>query len=164
MNKSEFQAKMNNLPAGGVVGQSAGINPTIYAMPSAQAKSDVTIGNFVWLQASDEESNILPIVAQGSSSPLGIVAHTGVYANSDMSLSASIEVPSGEFVDVIVKGDVYVSSQTTAERGNKVFANLSDGSIKTAATKTSLEGYIETSFIVNQGGEIGSLIVISNWV
>ncbi len=162
MSKSEFQAKMNQIPAGGIVGQCAGINPAIYAIPSAQAAETLTIGNFAWLDDDSSES-VMSIVAHGTNKPLGLVAHTGTYSNNVLNSSASIQVASNEFVDLIIKGDVYVVSQTKAVRGQKIFAKLSDGSIQTAASDATVTGYVETDFSVCQGGEIGALIVISNW-
>ncbi len=166
MSKTQFQASLNQMPACALVGQGKGINPTIYAIPNCQANESLTIGNFVW-EDKEDSADTLRISASSDGTnikPLGILAHTGGYTNTDLSLSASISVSSGQFVDVIRKGDIYVRATTSASRNDKVFANIYDGSIEIAEAGSELEEAVETDFSVLVGGEAGSIITISNWL
>ncbi len=166
MSKSTFQSSLNQVPARAMIGQVKTINPAIYAVPHAQAKEVITIGNFVWEDDTESQDALyISPSADGSNiKPLGIVAHTGNYANTDLSLSASLSINSGQYADIIVKGDICVSAPNTAKRGDKVFANIYDGSIEIAASQSELEDAVETDFTVLEGGEKGCIITISNWV
>ncbi len=157
MNNSTFQKKMNSFPAIGIAGGRLMTNPIVYYCQTLVAVSKISCGNFVWLSGEGVEST-------GNGKPLGIAMPLSTYSNYDSFSSASNQIPANNFLSICLKGDLFAMSTSNAERGEKVFANLSDGTIKTAESGTSLENAIETDFYVVSGGNIGDIIVISNWL
>ena len=59
------------------------------------------------------------------------------------------------------KGDFWAVAKTVAVIGQKVFAVIADGTIKTGAAGAAVAGAVETDFKVVTAGAIGELIIIS---
>ena len=78
-------------------------------------------------------------------------------------VEASNTVPVGYPVSVEVKGDFFAVTTAAATVGQKVFAVLADGTIKTGNAQTTVKDAIETDFEVIQAGDAGDVIIISNW-
>ncbi len=71
-------------------------------------------------------------------------------------------VPAGFAVTVMRTGDYWFKANNNAAvRGQKIFANLSDGTTQTAATGATVSGYIETNFFVSQACGSGELGIMS---
>lgn len=153
-----FQTTVQNTPALGVAGDKVDLNPFVYAPGNPLADGPVVIGTFVWASTKGAVNKTTSAII-----PLGIVQREQAYFNYDASSGASMIVNDGGALSVIIKGDVYVNTLTEATRGQKVFAVLNDGTIKTGAAGSSIDGAIETEWFVDTGGAANSLIIISNW-
>lgn len=160
---NEFQGQVNILPAIGVPGQHMSTNPLVSTQKGYCAADTVTIGGFVWAVTVDENDAFVKSTGEGA--PLGFAVRE-ITNPLGYNQPASNTVPKGFPVSVAVKGDFAVVTQTTATVGQSVFAVLKDGSIKTDAAGSNLDGAIETDYKVvniNGGGAESDIIVISNW-
>ncbi len=157
MNNSTFQRKMNSFPEIGIEGGRIMTNPIVYYCKALVALDKILCGNFVWRNGEGVNKS-------GSGKPLGVALPISTYYNHDSFSSASNSIEANEYLSVCLKGDLFATSNNDAEVGEKVYANLLDGSINTAVAGSSLENFIETDFYVVSGGNSGELIVISNWL
>lgn len=171
-----FPSTVQKYPAKGKPGEKASLNPVVYTDRNYIAGDDsVTVGNFVWAdpdnpepvdyQPSGHGSGILAALSTGAAgaSPVGIVENTLTFVNDDLRSVGTMIVPKGSNLSTIRRGDLYVAASTAASLGQKVFAVLADGTIKTGAAGATVAGAIETAWEVTEGGAAGDLITISNW-
>lgn len=159
----KFQGQVNFLPAIGVPGQHMSTNPLVSTQKGYCAADTVTIGGFVW--ASTVNDNDAFVKSTGEGVPLGFAVRE-ITNPLGYNESASNTVPKGFPVSVAVKGDFAVVTKTAATVGQRVFAVIADGSIKTDTAGKSVEDAVETDYKVvniNGGGAAGDIIVISNW-
>lgn len=160
----KFKGQVNILPAIGVPGQHMSTNPLVSTQKGYRAADTVTIGGFVW--AVNVENNDAFVKSTGTGAPLGFAVRE-ITNPLGYNESASNTVPKGFPVSVAVKGDFAVITTTPAIVGQSVFADSTDGSIKTGkAGDNTIENAIETDYkVVNikGGGAAGDIIVISNW-
>lgn len=163
---NEFQGQVNILPAIGVPGQHMSTNPLVSTQKGYCAADTVTIGGFVWaVTVGENDANDAFVKSTGKGAPLGFAVRE-ITNPLGYNESASNTVPKGFPVSVAVKGDFAVITTTTATVGQSVFAALADGTIKTDAAGSTVEGAEETDYKVvniNGGGAVGDIIVISNW-
>ena len=169
---NDFQRQVNILPAIGVLGQHMSTNPLVSTQKGYCAADTVTIGGFVWAETEDEneaaetvDKNDAFVKSTGKGAPLGFAVRE-ITNPLGYNQPASNTVPKGFPVSVAVKGDFAVITGTAATVGQRVFAVLADGSIKTDTAGVEVEGAIETDYKVvniNGGGAKGDIIVISNW-
>lgn len=160
----EFQGQVNILPAIGVPGQHMSTNPLVSTQKGYCAADTVTIGGFVW-EATTVNNNEAVVKSTGTGAPLGFAVRE-ITNPLGYNESASNTVPKGFPVSVAVKGDFAVVTGTAATVGQRVFAALKDGSIKTDTAGKTVDGAVETDYKVvniNGGGAVGDIIVISNW-
>lgn len=162
---NEFQKQVNILPAIGVPGQHMSTNPLVSTQKCYCAADTVTIGSFVWAVTEDENNAF--VKSEGTEGkPLGFAVRE-ITNPLGYNKSASNTVPKGFPVSVAVKGDFAVITKTVATVGQSVFAVLADGSIKTGTVgDEAVNDAIETDYKVvniNGGGNVGDIIVISNW-
>lgn len=160
---NEFQGQVNILPAIGVPGQHMSTNPLVSTQKGYCAADTVTIGGFVWAATIDENDAF--VKSAGKDAPLGFAVRE-ITNPLGYNESASNTVPTGFPVSVAVKGDFAVITGTKATVGQRVFAVLADGSIKTGPADRNIDGAIKTDYKVvdiNGGGDVGDIIVISNW-
>lgn len=161
---NEFQGQVNILPAIGVPGQHMSTNPLVSTQKGYCAADTVTIGGFVWKVTVDEKNDAF-VKSTGTGAPLGFAVRE-ITNPLGYNKSASNTVPKGFPVSVAVKGDFAVVTGTAATVGQSVFAVLADGSIKTGEKGSNVDGAVETDYKVvniNGGGDVGDIIVISNW-
>jgi len=146
--------------APGVPGDKATLNPTAYTVHNPIAEgAGVTVGGFVW-PGTDVEHQAK---VGGTGAPLGIVERLLVYLGAcGIYDTTTLELPEGSPLTVIVRGDVYVTTATAATVGQKVYAVLADGTIKTDASGETVDGAIETAWVVKSAGAAGDTIIISN--
>lgn len=157
---NKFQGQVNILPAIGVPGQHMSTNPLVSTQKGYCAADTVTIGGFVWADENDAF-----VKSTGTGAPLGFAVRE-ITNPLGYNESASNTVPKGFPVSVAVKGDFAVITATTATVGQSVFAVLANGTIKTDAADSTVEGVVKTDYKVvniNGGGAAGDIIVISNW-
>ena len=157
---ADFQKTVALTPAVGVPGAYASINPIISTAKGYIAATTVTIGGFVW----EDTTYAGQVNSSGSGAPLGFacrevtnpLAYNAVYANT---------VPAGEAVSVQVAGDFWATPTANVTKGNKVFANTSNGTLKGGSAGATVSSHVETNFVwldsVNSG-EIGRISCYGN--
>ncbi|MEG2172367.1 MAG: hypothetical protein RRY29_03805 [Desulfovibrionaceae bacterium] len=156
MSQTNFQTAINTGPSQGVAGDRASLNPAVYTVGNPLADGPVNTGSFVWPSANGAANT-------GTGAPLGYVERVIVNYNYDVLSGATMAIASGCALTVARKGDYYAVSATVATDGQKVFAVLADGNIKTGAAGATVVGAVETNWHVVKGGPAGELITISNW-
>lgn len=153
-----MQSKVLSTLPEGVPGSPATLNPMVHTVHNLLAEgAGVTVGNFVW-RGTDP---IRQAKVGGTGAPLGLAERNLVYArcqNVD-----SLGLLEGETVTVVTHGDMYVTTTTAATIGQKVFAVLATGAIATGAAEASIEGAVETDWVVESAGSAGDTIIISHW-
>jgi hypothetical protein len=122
----------------------------------------VTVGLFGWIGSNDTVSNT------GTGKPGGVIKRDMTGAITDFEAEGSMLIQSGFNVPIVIKGEIWVKTLTDATKGQKAFAVLADGTVKTGAAGAStaggtLSGSIETDFVVLTAAAAGELIAISNW-
>lgn len=155
-----FQKTVKTYPGIGIPGAYAAINPIVSTAKGYCAADTVTIGGFVW--AATVAENDAFVKSTGTGAPLGFAVRE-ITNPLGIDVEASNTVPAGYPVSVEVKGDFFAVTTTTATVGQKVFAVLADGTIKTGDAQTTVGGAVETDFEVIQAGAANDVIVISNW-
>jgi hypothetical protein len=170
MAKAHFQTEVQKLPAIGLPGDKASLNPFVYTERNYLAGDEaITIGKFVWSDPdnpdSSEAGSVLKALSEGNDGvrPLGIVERNLSYANYDLLDGGTLIVPQFALLNIVRRGDLYAVAMTDAQVGHKVYATFSDGSLQTYSTGQDIYGAIETAWEVVQGGYEGELIIISNW-
>lgn len=154
-----IQRTVNTYPGIGIPGAYAAINPIVSTAKGYVASAACNIGGFVWADA-DKKGYVKPT---GTGRPLGFVVRK-ITNPLGIDVKASNTVPVGYPVSVEVKGDFFAVTTTDATVGQKVFAVLADGTIKTGGTAQEPIGdAVETDFEVIQAGAAGDVIIISNW-
>lgn len=154
-----FQKTVNTYPGIGIPGAYAAINPIVSTAKGYVASAACNIGGFVWAADADKEGCVKPT---GTGRPLGFAVRE-ITNPLGIDVEASNVVPVGYPVSVEVKGDFFAVTTTTATVGQKVFAVLADGTIKTEAAQATVIGAVETDFEVIQAGAANDVIIISNW-
>lgn len=149
-----YRKTVNTYPGIGIPGAYAAINPIVSTAKGYVASAACNIGGFVWADANKEGC----VKPTGTSRPLGFAVREITGA-----VEASNTVPVGYPVSVEVKGDFFAVTTTAATVGQKVFAVLADGTIKTGDAQETVEGAVETDFEVIQAGAVNDVIIISNW-
>lgn len=154
-----FQKTVNTYPGIGIPGAYAAINPIVSTAKGYVASAACNIGGFVWAADAGKEGCVKPT---GTGRPLGFAVRE-ITNPLGIDVEASNVVPVGYPVSVEVKGDFFAVTLTEATVGQKVFAVLADGTIKTGDAQTTVTGAIETDFEVIQAGSENDVIIISNW-
>lgn len=161
-----FQQSVNLQQAAAVAGDFASANPrasvvshegTLVAGPDG-----VVVARFAWADGSGLVSNA------GAGAPTGFVhRRQGAALITDYLAETSNLIPQGFEVTLMRTGDYWVNHITDAATvGQKVFASLATGEIRTAAAGAVVADFIETDFFVTGfpvggTGAVGELIVIS---
>ena len=154
---ANFQNKVNLVPAIGLPGAYAAVNPIVSTAKGYIAKVNVPVGGFCW-EDSTVEGQVNP---SGSGAPLGFVVREVAYTmcNTD----AINYVPAGGNVSVQKKGDFFVQAAAAVTKGQKVFASLTTGAVSGGTAGATVEGSIETDFYFVTSAGAGEISVISNW-
>lgn len=160
-----FQDKVEIYRGVGQVGQPASTSPIIAAAGGPGAfkatSAGVTIATFVFRDATDPKivTNVAPT---STTKPIGFIQNLA-QAIIGYGQSASMLIRGGVEVSPKVSGDFWVKSSTVATNGQKVFANVTDGTIATGAAGATVTGFVETDWYVSQGAAVGDLVIISSW-
>ena len=169
MNAS-FQSEIQKCPAKGVAGDKASLNPIIYTDRNYLAgDGKVAVGNFVWNDPTNSTSGdyhgsgIFKALSSGTGQPLGLVERSQSYVNYNILDGGTLIVPENAALNVARRGDYYVVAATVATAGQKVFATLASGVVRTGTAGATIAGAVETNWTVTEGGAIGDIITISNW-
>ncbi len=161
MNNASFQTKLNSIPARGIAGQKLFTNPIVYYCKALRAEKDIPCSAFVWLSTDTSVEDT--VINSGTGKPLGLCLPLALYANEDLLSSASNQITENNYLSVCIKGDLLVTCASVSKVGDKIFASLTDGSIKADKADATVTGFIETDFSVISAGSAGELITISNW-
>lgn len=153
-----FQKTVNTYPGIGIPGAYAAINPIASTAKVYVASTACNIGGFVWADADKEGC----VKHTGTGRPLGFAVRE-ITNPLGIDVEASNVVPVGHPVSVEVKGDFFAVTLTKATVGQKVFAVLADGTIKTDTAQAHVKDAVETDFEVIQAGSANDVIIISNW-
>lgn len=156
-----FQKTVNTYPGNpgiGIPGAYAAINPIVSTAKGYVASAACNIGGFVW--ADTKKAGC--VKPTGTGRPLGFAVRE-ITNPLGIDVKASNVVPVGYPVSVEVKGDFFAVTLTEATVGQKVFAVLENGTIKTDAAQAIVQGAVETDFEVIQAGSAKDVIIISNW-
>ncbi len=153
-----FQQQVNAYPAKGAPGDRAALNPHVYVIGNPLAEGHVTLGRFVW---DGSEAGLAK--NSGTGKPLGFVERVLAYYDLGLGQPGGLATPDRAPLLVARKGDYYAVALTAAARGQKIFAVLADGSLKSGAAGAAISGAVETDWVVIEGGAAGELITISNW-
>ena len=165
MATASFQKEIQKKQAKGIQGDKATLNPVVYADRNYVVDADdtVTIGNFVWAVDTQPDGNVWRATNTGTGAPLGLVERWLGYFNFNLLDGGTLIVPKNSALKIVRRGDMFAVSTTAATVGQKVFAKLADGTLVTGAAESTISGAVETTWSVMEGGEIGDIIVISNW-
>lgn len=155
-----FQKTVNTYPGIGIPGAYAAINPIVSTAKVYVASAACNIGGFVWVDADAKKEGC--VKPTGTGRPLGFAVRE-ITNPLGIDVEASNTVPVGYPVSVEVKGDFFAVTATKATVGQKVFAVVADGTIKTGAAQDNVKDAVETDFEVIQAGDAGDVIIISNW-
>lgn len=156
-----FQTQVNLQQAPAVAGDFASSNPRAN-LPAPEGgyvagAAGVTVGRFAWVQGDG-----VSVLNSGSGKPDGFIHREQQALISTYLAEASNVVPVGFPVTVMRTGDYYATANvSSAVKGEKAFASLTDGSIQFAATGSTISGYIETDFVCTQPAGIGELAVMT---
>ena len=154
---ANFQSKVELVPAIGLPGAYAAVNPIVSTAKGYIAKVNVPIGGFCW-EDSTVEGQVNP---SGSGAPLGFVVREVAYTMCGT--DAINYVPAGGNVSVQKKGDFFVQAAAAVTKGQKVFASLTTGAVSGGTAGATVEGSIETDFYFVTSAGAGEISVISNW-
>ncbi|MFT8326706.1 hypothetical protein [Gluconobacter oxydans] len=160
-----FPSKINYTWAKGFPGGIASSNPRRSAIPGPMgfiaSAAGVTVAAFGWVQADGVTVLNKPIVSEA---PTGFVLRDQTALITAYLAESTMLLPSGFNVQLMTGGDYFAAASTAATPGQAVYASTTDGTLQTAAAGTAPEGTLATGFIVTQGGEAGSTIIISGAV
>ncbi|GEM17871.1 structural cement protein Gp24 [Gluconobacter oxydans] len=160
-----FPSKINYTWAKGFPGGIASSNPRRSAIPGPMGfiagATGVTVAAFGWVQADGVTVLNKPIASEA---PTGFVLRDQTALITAYLAESTMLLPSGFNVQLMTGGDYFAAASTAATPGQAVYASTTDGTLQTAAAGTAPEGTLATGFIVTQGGEAGSTIIISGAV
>ena len=155
---ANFQNKVNLVPAVGLPGAYAAVNPIVSTAKGYIAKVNVPVGGFCWEDATDAGQ----VNPSGEGAPLGFVVREVAYPMGT-EVDAINYVPAGGNVSVQKKGDFFVQAEAAVTKGQKVFASLTSGAVSGGAAGATVEGAVETDFYFVTTAEANEISVISNW-
>ena len=155
---ANFQNKVNLVPAVGLPGAYAAVNPIVSTAKGYIAKVNVPVGGFCWEDATDAGQ----VNPSGTGAPLGFVVREVAYV-LDTDADAINYVPSGGNVSVQKKGDFFVQAAVAVTKGQKVFADTTTGAVKAGAAGGTVSGAVETDFYFVTTADANEISVISNW-
>jgi hypothetical protein len=158
-----FQKSVSVYSGVGQAGQPASNSPIIAAAggPGAfQAGANgLIMARFAWRDATNPKL----LNNSGTGKPVGFVMNN---ANATIGYleGSSMTIPAGREASPVVGGDFWAVPYTGATPGQKVFADLTNGTIATGAAGSTIDGMIETDWTVTTASAgNAALIVISSW-
>lgn len=140
-----FQRTVNLQQAAAVAGDFASANPRASVVSHegtlVAGTGGVIVGRFAWADANGKVTNA------GVGAPTGFVhRRQGSALITTYLAETSLTIPQGFEVTLMATGDYWAAhALTTAAVGHKVFANLGNGSITTAAAGSTIAGFEGTA-------------------
>ena len=155
-----FQTTVQIYPAPGQEGDFASTNPTASLIAPeggyVAASGGATIGRFAWTSGSTVSN-------AGSGKPKGIIHRESQALITTFLAEGSYVIPQGLPVTIHNQGDFWVKTLTNATVGQKVFASLTTGQVKTDAAGATVSGYIETDWSVASAASANEIIIVTKW-
>lgn len=150
---ADFQTAVNLIPAKGIPGGTASINPILSAPFNYHAKEAVVIGRFVW---DNGDGTVSGTSTEADAAPVGFAHLDRIYTLENAYAGASLEVPAGATVEVVTGGDFYAIPSEAVTRGSAVYANATTGEL------TGSEGDgVDTGFVWAEDVDEGAIGVIT---
>ncbi|MCH7381615.1 MULTISPECIES: hypothetical protein [Acinetobacter] len=155
-----FQKQVQLQQAPAVAGDFASNNPRAVLLAGEGAlvagASGAVVGRFAWA-VNGVVSNA------GSGKPQGFIHRENQALITTWLAEASNVIPQGLPLTIHVAGDFWAQTLTNATVGQKVYASLTTGEVKTDATGATVAGYIETDWLVASAASANELIKITTW-
>lgn len=155
-----LQSQVLTTMAPALPGMPASVLETHYTALTAITASDVTVGNFVFADATNADQ----VNKAGTGMVRGLVIYTRQYVGTPDSTN-SLKLPKGIPVQIATNGKFWVkATNANARVGDYVLASQTDGSVTTQTGNANKAGFSMTNFIVErvEGTTAGSLVLISN--
>lgn len=149
-----FAKQVNMYPAVGVPGAFASVNPVVSTPKSYIASKDIPVGGFCWTDPANEGC----AVASSGGLFLGFVARDVVYPLYDLNAADPNVAPAGSNVNVMKKGDFYVTAPADVAAGDPVYADNATGAVSASDSESTATGFVFT-----EAAKEGDITVISNW-
>lgn len=157
-----FQQSVRLYSGVGQEGQPASNSPIIAAAGGAGVFQAGDNGLYMCRFAWRDSTNHRKLNNTGTGKPVGYV-YNNANATIDFMQSNSLLITKGREASPIVGGDFWARAATIATVGQKVFAVLADGTLKTDAAGATVADAVETEWYVASAAAVGDLFVISTW-
>lgn len=156
-----FQTAVQTTPAIAIAGDFASGNPRAAVVAPeggfVAGTAGVTVGRFAWIDTDGKS-----IKNTGTGKPDGFIHREQQALISVYLAETSNVIPAGFPVTLMRTGDYFAGvTVATAEKGEKAFAKLSDGTMQPAAAGATVAGYVETDFTIARGAAVGEVAVIT---
>lgn len=156
-----FQIQVNAQQAPAVAGDFASSNPRAAVVAPeggfVAGAAGVTVGRFAWIQPDG-----VTVLNTGTGKPDGFIHREQQAFITTYLAEASNVVPVGQPVTIMRTGDYFATATgKAAVKGEKAFANLTDGTVQFAAAGANVAGYVETDFVCTQAAGSGELAVMT---
>lgn len=145
-----FPNQIGSVMAPAVAGDFASSNPRATALGDpgqyVAGPNGVVVGRFCWIHP-DYDGRVENYAIGGSTVPTGFVHGEGQAMITTWLAESSMLIPPGMPVIISTDGDFWVKNDgsTSAQRGQKCYANLADGKATFAATGSATAGSITAS-------------------
>ena len=156
-----FQTQVNAQQAPACAGDFASANPRKATVSPeggfVAGAAGVTVGRFAWIQADG-----VTVLNTGTGKPDGFIHREQQALISTYLAESGNLIPVGFPVTLMRTGDYYAAvTVASAEKGEKAFAKLADGTMQPAAAGATVSGFIETDFTISRPAGVGELAVMS---
>ena len=156
-----FQTQVQAQQAPAVAGDFASANPRAAVVSPeggfVAGAAGVTVGRFAWIQADG-----VTVLNTGTGKPDGFIHREQQALISTYLAESGNLIPVGIPVTLMRTGDYYATvTVASAEKGEKAFAKLADGTMQPAAAGATVSGFIETDFAISWHAGVGELAVMS---
>ena len=161
-----FQSQVNQVPAPGVEGDFATLNP-FYEYPAGPGglvagSQGVTVGRFCWLDQTylDPDNEPTPVNNFGAGVPIGILGRRQQGVITVFLAEASLVVPTGLPIGVLSAADLWVKNRGTTQAlpGMKVYADMATGNASFAPTNSASSASITGSIATQTGTVTGTVV------
>ena len=156
-----FQTQVNAQQAPACAGDFASANPRAATVSPeggfVAGAAGVTVGRFAWIQ-----SDGVTVLNTGTGKPNGFIHRDQQALISTYLAESGNLIPVGFPVTLMRTGDYWAkANNNSAVKGEKAFANLTDGTVEFDAAGATVAGYIETDFACSRPAASGELAVMS---
>jgi hypothetical protein len=156
-----FQSQVNLQQAPAVAGDFASANPRASVVAPeggfVAGSAGVIVGRFAWIDTDGKT-----ILNTGSGKPDGFIHREQQALISTYLAESSNVIPVGFPVTLMRTGDYYaLVTVASAEKGEKAFAKLADGTMQPAAAGATVAGFIETDFTISRAAGVSEVAVIT---